>query len=259
MRAWSRVKRRTKTSSRHRSACALALLALSAPLLARADCAPWPDEPRPLPTLEDRDALRARWARLRLREISEMARALAEQDPVQARALWTHALCIAPDDPEATQGASRRIAGVAVYRPTVLRAEQARAVEDAWESLGDPIEIVATPVPTPSRANAALGAEVDALLTETANHVRAARFDAALDSAQRARSDLAGLPGRARRPRSARLEVWTATAELALGRDADARASLARALDADPSLRLDATTSPKVRRALEDVRAERSR
>jgi hypothetical protein len=118
---------------------------------------------------------------------------------------------------------------------------------------------VATPVPTPSRATAALGAEVDALLTETANHVRAARFDAALDSAQRARSDLTGLPGRARRPRSARLEVWAATAELALGRDADARASLARALDADPSLRLDATTSPKVRRALEDVRAERSR
>jgi hypothetical protein len=242
-----------------RIACAAALLGLALPSFAEAACAPWPDEPAPLPTVDDDDAIRARWARLRLREISETARALADADPVRARVLWEHALCIAPGDPEAAQGAARRVGGVSVYRPGVVRAEQARAVDDAWTTLGDPIEIVSAPQRLPSRPRSARDAEVDALLAETADHVRAARFDAALASAERARSDLAALPGRARRTRSARLEVWAATAELALGRDAEARASLGRALDADPALRLDgATTSPKVRRALEDVRAERS-
>jgi hypothetical protein len=83
--------------------------------------------------------------------------------------------------------------------------------------------------------------------------VRAARFDAALASAERARSHGALSP----RTRAA-LEVWAATAALALGREDEARASLARALDAEPGLRLDSATSPKVRRALDAVRAERA-
>jgi len=58
-------------------------------------------------------------------------------------------------------------------------------------------------------------------------------------------------------PRWARLEMLQATAELALARDADARASMVRALAADPALALDpATTSPKVLRVFESIRGK---
>lgn len=241
-------------------ACAVGVAALAAPQAVRAACAVWPDEPKPLPTVEDKDPLRARWARLRLRELSLVARGIASEDPARARALWEHALCLAPGDPEATQGATQRIPSVTVHRPQVARAAETRPVEDAWRSLGDRIEIASAATPRPSGAERARNAEVDALLNETAAHVREARFEEALASAERARSSAAGLRGRARSTRSARLELYAATAELALGREAEARASLGRALDADPALRLDAaTTSPKVRRALEDVRTERTR
>jgi hypothetical protein len=239
---------------------ALALAVIAGPRAGQAACEAWPDEPKPLPTLSDADALRARWARLRLREISELARGLAAEDPLRARALWDHALCIAPGDPEAVQGASRKPAAVTVHRPAVVRSPEGRPAEEAWSSLEAPIELVARPAPRPSRADRDANAQVDKLLDETAAHVREARFEAALQSAEQARSSAAGLRGRARSTRSARLELYAATAELALGRDDEARASLSRALDADPALRLDAaTTSPKVRRALEDVRAERAR
>jgi len=102
-------------------------------------------------------------------------------------------------------------------------------------------------------------AAADALVAETAADVRAARFDAALSSAERARHELTRLQREQRAPRTAQLEVWAATAELALGRDAAAQDSLRRALDAEPSLKLDPETSPKVRRALDAVRQERPR
>jgi hypothetical protein len=55
--------------------------------------------------------------------------------------------------------------------------------------------------------------------------------------------------------RRARLEVLRATAEIALGRPADARRSLARALRADPGLVLDErAVSPKVRALLPRAR-----
>jgi tetratricopeptide (TPR) repeat protein len=237
-----------------------ALAVIAGPQALHAACEPWPDEPRPLPTLSDPDALRERWARLRLREISEVARSLAADDPVRARALWEHALCIAPGDPEAAQGAGRKLGAVAVHRPPVLKAPEARPAEEAWSSLETPIEIVANAAPRPSGPERVANAEVDKLLAETAAHVREARFEDALQSAEQARSSAANLRGRAKSTRSARLELYAATAEIALGRDEEARTSLRRALDADPALRLDAaTTSPKVRRALEDVRAERTR
>ena len=58
------------------------------------------------------------------------------------------------------------------------------------------------------------------------------------------------------RERRARADVVAATAQVALGRDDEARRSFERALAADPALRLDpATTSPKVRRAFDAARA----
>lgn len=230
---------------------------LSGAAFAEPPCAPWPDEPRPLPSLDDPDPLRARWAALRLRELDDAAHALATADPTRARLLWLHALCIAPEDSEALDGLTAPSSPVTTHHPEVLRGDAFEPAGAAWASLDEPI--VVTPAPqrrAPRRIDPA-AAEVDALVEEMAEFVRAARFEDALASAERARQRAADLTGQARATRSANLEVWAATAALALGRDDEAHAGLARALEADPSLRLDAgTTSPKVRRALESVRAE---
>jgi hypothetical protein len=245
---------------------ALAGAVLAGSASAQAPCAPWPGEPRPLPGLRDADAFRARWAALRVRELSAAARELEAEDPARAQAFWQHASCIAPGDPELARRAAQPRPAVVVHRPALARGGPAPATGDAWDSLSAPIRVAAAGAPRAeppprrpaARTAASTTAEADALVEETAAHVRAARFDAALSSAERARRSIAALPRDARAARSARLEVDAAAAALALGREDDARASLARALDASPSLRLDAAVSPKVRRALETVRAERA-
>lgn len=254
------------------AALACALLAGSAG--AQVPCAAWPEEPKPLPRVRDPDPLRARWAALRVRELSAAARALEASEPARARALWQHARCVAPDDPELARHATAPLPAVVVHRPELARGGSEPEVEDAWDSLSAPIAVASARAASarraasspsgrsgagPSAAPGPSAASVDALVEETAALVRAAQFEAALASAERARQGVAALRADARAPRRARLEVWAATAALALGREGDARASLARALDADPALRLDAATSPKVRRALEAVRAERAR
>lgn len=259
-----------RDTGRLRGRCALAAVAcalLAAPAPAQEACAPWPGEPRPLPGLADPDPLRAQWALLRVRELAAAARALEPEDPARARALWLHARCIAPDDPELARGSELPLPSVIVHRPEVGRGDPAAGPADAWASLAAPIRVAAPPAPArerrpaPRPSAAATGAEwVDVLVDETAAHVRAAWFEAALASAERARQAVARLPSAARPARTARLEVQAATAALALGREQEARASLARALAANPRLRLDpGTTSPKVQRAFEAVRAEQSR
>jgi hypothetical protein len=255
-----------------RTGCGLAALAsLLLAGLAAADeaCAPWPGEPRPLPGLADPDPLRAQWAALRVRELSAAARALEADDPVRARALWRHARCIAPEDPEAIQKSEQPLNSVIVHRPEVERGEPDLERVDAWASLAAPVIITPPvrdsrpaarpaqrPAPPQRPVSTAQTQYADLLLEETAGHVRAAWFDAALVSAERTRKEVAKLPPEARRTRTARLEVQAATAALALGREAEARESLSRALAADPRLTLDpGTTSPKVRRALDEVRA----
>lgn len=98
---------------------------------------------------------------------------------------------------------------------------------------------------------------VDCAILDTDESLRNARFEEALVDARRARSLLRGLdsqPGVAER--RARVETLSAMAEVALGRDDAARASFARALDADPLMALDPNTvSPKVLRAFEEARA----
>ena len=72
-------------------------------------------------------------------------------------------------------------------------------------------------------------------------------------SARESLDQMAERPGAARR--AARLEVLVATSQVALSRDADARSSFKRAIQADPDLRLDAAmTSPKVLRVFEAAR-----
>lgn len=245
-----------RTRIRLRTACAVFGLLLAGSAAAQAPCAPWPEDPTPLPTVHDADPLRARWAALRLRELYAAARALEARDPARARALWQHASCLAPADADLARRARAVIPAVSLHRPPIERGGVMPEASDAWTSLEAPIAVAApapirraTVRPSAPPADAAAMALVD----ETAANVRAARFEAALTSANRARADGASLAPRTR----AALEVWAATAALALGREDEARASLGRALDAEPNLRLDSATSPKVRRAFDAVRAER--
>jgi hypothetical protein len=252
---------RTAIGLRIAGAVAAWLLAGSA--AAQAPCAPWPDEPKPLPTVLDNDPTRARWATLRIRELSATALALDAEDPVRARSIWAHAVCLAPGDPDLERRSRAALPAVTVHRPELLRGEVLLAGHDPWRSLSAPVAVSGPQPPArAARAPAApapSSAAADALVAETAANVRAARFDAALSSAERARHELTGLQRQQRAPRTAQLEILAATAELALGHDGAAHASLQRALEADPSLKLDPETSPKVRRALEAVRQEQGR
>lgn len=100
-------------------------------------------------------------------------------------------------------------------------------------------------------------AALDVQLHNADELVRTARFDEALAETERARPALAELEATSGRDaeRRVRLEVLSATASIALGRDEAAHQSFERALRADADLELDpASTSPKVVRHLEETR-----
>jgi LysM repeat protein len=96
---------------------------------------------------------------------------------------------------------------------------------------------------------------VDGMIRDTEQRFRSARFEETLAEARKARSLLIPLqaePGAG--GRSARIDVLSAMAEVALGRDAAARESFQRALYADPSLTLaPGEVSPKILRLLEET------
>ncbi|HXK22520.1 MAG TPA: hypothetical protein VMS55_07580 [Myxococcota bacterium] len=253
-----------RTAMGLRIAAAVAVWLLGGAASAQAPCEPWPEEPRPLPTVLDTDPTQARWATLRIRELSAAAIALDPDDPARARSIWAHAACLAPGDADLERRSRAPLPAVTVHRPELLRGEVLLAGHDPWRSLSAPVAVSGPPQPArvaraPAPSPGPSPAAADALVAETEANVRAARFDAALSSAERARRELTGLQRAQRAPRTAQLEVWAATAELALGRDDEAYASLRRALDAEPSLKLDAETSPKVRRALDAVRQGQGR
>jgi hypothetical protein len=101
--------------------------------------------------------------------------------------------------------------------------------------------------------------EVDALLGQADGLLRAARFEEALGRLDEARRKLTRARGDAATSRRARLEGLAGTANVALGRDAEARQRFDSALRADPGFRLDpSTTSPKVMRAFDAARGESS-
>jgi hypothetical protein len=107
----------------------------------------------------------------------------------------------------------------------------------------------ATTDPTPLFA-------VDCALHDGDERLRSAHFEEAIARADEARSLLREVPTQpATAKRRARLELLSGMAEVALGRDAAARASFERALRADPSLRLARTeVSPKILRLFEETR-----
>jgi hypothetical protein len=242
---------------------ALGPLVLAVPSALAEPCAPWPGEPVPLPTPADEDQLRARWAALRMMELAQRAERLEATDPAEANLLWRHNLCIDPGDATAGRGAART-APVRVHRPLVVRGASADswASADPWGQLGAPIRVVPLPPhepPVQDLARARLLEETEQMLDETEGLLRAARFEAAMAGATEVRTQLEGLADDDElRARRVRLEVLAATAQIALGREGEARESFGRALAARPDLELDPTkTSPKVIRVLDAVRAAR--
>jgi len=115
--------------------------------------------------------------------------------------------------------------------------------------------------PAPAQVERIDYAEIDSALQDASREIAAARFKGALDFTETARERLKPLPERARGKieRLVKLEVMTATALVALGRSAAATSSFDRALELDPDLQLDtSTTPPKILRLFERVREARS-
>ncbi len=233
-------------------------LALAGAAAAEEPCSPWPGEPSPLPNAHDTDRLLAGWARARARELGGVAQELEAVRPIDARRLWVHALCLDPGSATVHEGLARSTP-IRVVRPSVVMASHPAA--DAAPRAGSLADQVEAPIVLP-RSGAGEGGdlgEIDSSLRYAQRLLQAARFEDGLRTAERAeQSARAAGAGAAVRERRARAAVLCATAEIALGRDAAAQASLERALEARPELSLDpATTSPKVVRALEAARAAR--
>jgi murein DD-endopeptidase MepM/ murein hydrolase activator NlpD len=138
-------------------------------------------------------------------------------------------------------------AGARLRIPTSPQPDATRAVDAAAVKAGGDV-------------NAVKSDQVDALLERCEAELRAAHFEEALASAAEVRAKLdarSDATGNADAARRVRLEIATATADVALEHRDAALEALERALAADPGLELDpALTSPKV---LAVFRAARSR
>ena len=238
---------------------AIAAIGLAAASARAAECDPWPSEPRPLPALGDPDPVRAEWATLRTKELAQWARRVEGDDPLRARQMWRRLLCIDPENEEALAGVLRAKA-VRVHRPALVdHAPPAPRDTDAWASLALPVGL-ATDVASREEKIRSEFRELRGAVGTLEEQVRSAQFERAVAAAPALRSRLARAPaGGTRTSLTAQTEVLVATAELALGRNDAAEASLKRALAADPQLALDpSTTPPKVVRALAAARGERA-
>jgi len=238
-------------------------------------CAAWPGEPDPLPRAADVDPLRARWATLRVRELSQAALADERDAPARAHRLWRRVLCLDPGNAAAAAGLARSPL-VATHHLSLLAQSSSEPSRGPWDDLDRPLGTtrrVPAGMGSVARTGSAApgsGAEVDAdaqptaalapppdpvgaLLEEVQEQLRMAHYEQALARAERGRSEL---PADTSPRRVAELEVLSATAALALDRKDEAAASLRRALAAQPMLTLDPMeTPPKVRRAFDRVRA----
>lgn len=88
--------------------------------------------------------------------------------------------------------------------------------------------------------------------------VSEARFREAAERAPALRKAVLGMsPSAATRRLLVRTELAAGTASLALGHESNARVCFLRALRIEPTLQLDATTSPKVRRTVDALREAR--
>jgi hypothetical protein len=251
-----------------------------------ADCEPWPGEPNPLPTAGSADGLTARFANLRAHELAALALELESSAPGDAYKVWLHVTCLDPERDDAREGAKRTVP-LRIHHPEVVNEPvevtmPARAPDlaSAFGELDNPISVgLSTRAAKPAVRAAAkphvrvsqarqprrvarqaaprdVPLEADGLLDEAEGLVRQAHFEEALEKAAKAREALPQSGDQAAlRQRRARADMIAGTAQVALGEDADARASFERALQTDPSLRLDRTsTSPKVLRAFDAAR-----
>jgi len=229
--------------------------------------------------------LTARFAHLRAEELAALALQLEPLAPGDAHRVWLHVACLDPQRDDAREGAERT-SPVRVHTPEVVHqpGEVVPAAADlafAFGHLDDPISVVlatrgadasakprattsalASPTvrPQPRAAPSESPLVADGLLDEAEGLVRQAHFEEALEKATKAREAVppTGDPA-ALGKRRARADLIAGTAQVALGQDADARASFERAIKTDPSLRLDrASTSPKVVRAFDAARAAAS-
>ena len=257
---------------------------------AASECTPWPSEPRPLPRAASPDdpeaetgdapegsaeasaegtdqgtaeELLSAWTKFRVRELARLATKLEAENRVEARRVWLHAQCLSPDADEIADGLERtqtRVVHRALPPPATGGDEEVdggdpsvrhASVASALAELGAP-DLGPGDVSNPDLL------EVDAWLGAAASLVEQARFREASSQLDSARDRLAELEPLAGIPeRRSRLELLAATAHMALRREGDARASVERALAADPNLQPDrASTPPKVQRLVDAVRAD---
>jgi hypothetical protein len=213
-------------------------------------CSAWPGEPNPLPSLETTDPFEAQWLSLRVAELGRLAQALEATDPVEAKRTWEHLRCLEPSHPGAL-AALERPPSARQPRPAPPVAAGAPAAPVRAEPRSAPAR------PRPAPAASLDWSSIDLQLAQAEELVLGARFRAALEALDglRARLGRAGAaPGSS--ARRARMEVLAATVHVALADPKAASTSFERALAARPDLVLDAaTTSPKVLRAFEAVRA----
>jgi hypothetical protein len=218
--------------------------------------------------VSDPDPLRATWAGIRADQLTEAAWELERHSRALANRVWRHAACLDPDRPDFAH-ALQRTAPVRWARPQILSA---RAVEGeglpaplgegTWE-LERPIRVVAARTAPPQESSEAAPERLQPTLVDLAEPIaaaekalREARFELALEWVERGRRQLEIQgPAQEQSGQRAQLEVLAATAEIALGREDAARASLTRALRAQSELSLDpARHSPKLVGLFEEVR-----
>jgi hypothetical protein len=237
------------------------------------------------------DGLSAEFARLRAAELAALALELESSAPADAYRVWLHVTCLDPKLEDAGEGAKRTVP-LRIHHPEVVGQPDevtadvpaldlasafggldnrismelpTKAPEAATRPVTKPRTRVSKTRQPPRVAGHAAPKEVplaaDDLLDEAEGLVRQARFEEALETAVKARDAVPKTGHQAAlRQRRARADVIAGTAQVALGQDADAQSSFERALQTDPSLRLDhASTSPKVLRAFEAARQATSR
>lgn len=251
----------------------LAVVPVGAETPTDAPCRAWPGEPSPLPTTGDPDPVLRRYAALRVRELFDAARSLEATRPLDTRRLVLHARCLLAEDGE-LEGVLARTTPVRLTHPRRVFAAPGGSREGFPSELAPWLEArieelaAAPPAPRPrprpaappGRPDAARIASLEREVERAEVLLREARFEEAEEAALRLRGPLSRLGSDpAVRALRVRAELAAATAQLALGRRDEARASLGHALDADPGLELDPIrTPPKVRRALEAVRRARA-
>ena len=132
-------------SARKARALCLALLVLAvAGIASGADetCAAWPGEPTPLPSVSDSDPVRARWAELRVAELTRHAELNETGDRPESQRLWRRVRCLDPRSEAAERGLARSHS-VRVHRPALVRTPPVAAGEalDPWSALGEPLVV----------------------------------------------------------------------------------------------------------------------